>query len=887
MGVLSVPVWLIALEAVGLCALPLAVRVFRRLDDRGYGLTKPLGLALVAYACWLLGSLGFLNVTQPTIIVLVALLAIGLWTWNGREALAVLRGQRGLVLTSEAVFLAMFGLAVVVRAYGAAINGQEKFMDMAILHAFVRSDQLPAEDPWLAGYGMAYYYLGYFLWALVTKATDLAPAVGYNLALASTLGLLGAGLFGLAYTLVRAQLRAGDAPSPPALPQGERGLDSPLPLGEREPDAPLPLGEGPGVRAFAPVAALLALLAVVATAVMGNLQLAVELAARQGLGDADFWHRFGVKTVPPPGPIAFPNDVQWFNAARVIPNVSPDGITEFPWFSLILGDLHPHFVALPFELLALGLALAAFRNLLAGYDHGKLDVAVAALALGFLIPLNTWDVGTFWVIYALAVVAGLTVTAKRAPIAATEPAGGALQTTSGFAARVPVLHALGGLPVPPLVLRGAALLGTTFGLAALLYLPYAVGYQSQPLGLALVTERTMLGSLVVLFGPFLVLVVAVVLRGWLDALADPGARAFLGQYWWAIAFALIVALAPLPRLNPCCGFRDPTLSLLLLLLVGLLPLVLTAWRGPGLAILAPTGTLLLVSAVGLLLGTELIFLKDSFGTRMNTVFKFYYHVWLLLGLLSPLLVVYLLKGAPNPPGPPSLPRKGGDGVADAGAPPSRSGRAAGGLGPSAPPSLTGRGAGGVGLALGGLGVVLAGALMLAGLLYPLGATWTKDNAFKDTPTLDGAAWMQTARPGDAEAIRWLQQNMPGRPVIAEAFGDDYSEAARVSTFSGLPTLLGWIGHELQWRGAQATFGQRKATLEAIYRTTDPASLPLYLRSQNVDYVYVGSMEVEKYGPGVRERFEGSLEPVYRSNNVTIYRVPQPVSVGVGLAELRP
>jgi hypothetical protein len=47
------------------------------------------------------------------------------------------------------------------------------------------------------------------------------------------------------------------------------------------------------------------------------------------------------------------------------------------------------------------------------------------------------------------------------------------------------------------------------------------------------------------------------------------------------------------------------------------------------------------------------------------------------------------------------------------------------------------------------------------------------------------------------------------------------------------------------------------------------------------------MEVEKYGPGVRERFEGPLEAVYRGSDVTIYRVPRPVSVGVGLAELRP
>ena len=142
--------------------------MFRRLD-RGYGLTKPLGLALVAYACWLFASLGLLNATQPTILVLVVLLGIGLWAWNGREALGLLRGQTGTGAGVGGRVPGRVRPGGGVRAYGAAINGQEKFMDMAILHAFVRSDQLPAEDPWLAGYGMAYYYLGYFLWALVAK----------------------------------------------------------------------------------------------------------------------------------------------------------------------------------------------------------------------------------------------------------------------------------------------------------------------------------------------------------------------------------------------------------------------------------------------------------------------------------------------------------------------------------------------------------------------------------------------------------------------------------------------------------------------------------------------------------------------------------------------
>src|SRR5688572_4025935 len=267
MADLAILYWLIALQVAGLCALPLAVRVFRRLDDRGYGLAKPLGLALIGYLAWALGSLGMLNTTQPAVVLIALLVAAGLWLWNGREALAFLRAQRRLILVSEAVFLVGFFLAVAVRAFTPAINGQEKFMDMAIYHAFLRSDQLPAEDPWLSDHGMAYYYLGYFLWAMVAKVTDVLPAVGYNLALAGTLGLLCAGVFSVAYTLVLAQLR----------PSADAG----------QPAGAWPLSRSPHL-----LAAALAALGALMVAVMGNLQAAVEAAIRHGIGDIAFWRFF-------------------------------------------------------------------------------------------------------------------------------------------------------------------------------------------------------------------------------------------------------------------------------------------------------------------------------------------------------------------------------------------------------------------------------------------------------------------------------------------------------------------------------------------------------------------------------------------------------------------
>jgi YYY domain-containing protein len=808
---LAAVLWLIALEVAGLLALPLAVRVFRRLADRGYGLAKALGLMGLGYACWLLSMLGLLNATPPTVLVLAALLGGGLWLWNGRAAVGFLRAHRALVLLSEAVFIGAYLLAVVVRAYGPAINGQEKFMDMAIYHAFLRSEQLPAEDPWLAGYGMAYYYFGYLLWGLVAKATAAPPAVGYNLALAGTLALLAAGVFALAYSLVLAQLGVSAATGAPlkaaqagqgARPAAPASTSATPGAGEPLPDGRLPLPHGLDGRA-----ALLALLGAVATAVMGNLQAAVEVAARHGLGSPAFWRSVGVKTVSGPGPGLFPDDgAWWFRAARVIPNIEPDGITEFPWFSLLLGDLHPHYVALPFDLLALGLAVCAFRNLLAARDHTGLDTGVAALALGSLIPLNTWDVGTFWTIYAVAVGAALLV-ARPAAEGAWWPA---------------LRQALG-------------LVGTTFGCAIVLYAPYFLGYQSQPLGLGVVTERTMLGSLLVLFGPFLVLVVAVALRGWLDVLHDPALGPALRRHGWAAGLVGIVLIG--------LAVRDPTLAVLLALLLAIAPLGLAAWQRPTAAPLVPAGLLLLVCALGLLLGTELLFIRDTFGTRMNTVFKFHYHVWLLLGLLSPLLVAYLLRGG--------------------------AGRRAG--------AVLGRGA-----------LALAAALLLGGLLYPLGATWTKLGGFQGPATLDGEAWLESVAPNEARAIRWLREQVPGRPVVVEAVGDDYTEYARVSTFAGLPTLIGWVGHELQWRGPLAEFGRRQEAAEAIYRRADLSAVVPLLQSLRAEYVYVGRLELEKYGAAVRERFEGHLEPVFRSGEVTIYRVPQPPSgVGVGLAEVRP
>jgi uncharacterized membrane protein len=95
----------------------------------------------------------------------------------------------------------------------------------------------------------------------------------------------------------------------------------------------------------------------------------------------------------------------WWRASRVVSdytlaNARIEIIDEFPAFSYLLGDLHPHVLAMPFGLLAVGVAL----NLFLGGWKGRTNlrfyrlsinaagICFAGLLLGGLAFLNTWDI---------------------------------------------------------------------------------------------------------------------------------------------------------------------------------------------------------------------------------------------------------------------------------------------------------------------------------------------------------------------------------------------------------------------------------------------------------------------------------------------------------------
>jgi YYY domain-containing protein len=232
---------------------------------------------------------------------------------------------------------------------------------------------------------------------------------------------------------------------------------------------------------------------------------------------------------------------------------------------------------------------------------------------------------------------------------------------------------------------------------------------------------------------------------------------------------------------------------------------------------------LILIGVGLLLplAVEFVYLRDLFGTRMNTVFKFYFQAWVLLALAAAYAASVALSRVHGLAG------------------------------------MAWR-----------LGLTL---LVLAGLVYPVLAIPSKTGNFGGEPTLDGMAWLKAAHPDDYAAIRWLQANAPDGAVILEAPGDSYSYTGRVSALTGLPTPLGWDFHEFQWRGSYDEPARRQPEIDILYNSVDPAQTLTLLDKYAITYIYVGRLERERYNPSGLAKFERLMDVVYRQGEVTIYQ----------------
>ncbi|MGD1994155.1 MAG: DUF2298 domain-containing protein [Anaerolineae bacterium] len=808
--------WYVVLQVFGLAALPLTLRLFRRLPGRGYAFARPLGLLLGGWTLWILSTLGWLPNTAGAALFALALVAaagVALWL-RSSQPFGGLPWRHVVVV--EVLLLTAFVSWSLVRAHMPRIetSGGEKWMEIAFINAVLRAPRFPPHDPWLSGFAISYYYFGYVIVSMLIRLAAVPATIGFNLGIATLFALTCTGAYGLVYSVLAAE-------------QPRRALWSSL-LG------PLML------------------------TVTANLEGLLEVVHARGLLSARFWRWLDVRSlnVPPPplaeGSWVPTRHIWWWQASRVLHDYAPwhtaanpaewEVIDEFPAFSFLLGDMHAHLLVLPFVLLALALAL----NLLCRRDLGPeeprwrrlalplpaWELLLYAICLGGLGFLNTWDFPIYFFVVLVAFALGSY--RKNGQLA--------LGPTAVFAG----LMAVGG-----------------FGL----YLPFWTGLRSQASGMMPnLFNGTRLPHFLIMFGPLLLpIVVRVAVRAWRRRLSAWDVAT------WALAICvglfvfLVLAIlispqareyvvawrtgAPSPGLEHIPNARE-------LLAVRVQQRLLTFWTPLLLAVLLATVALttlrsqtptrtgeadegvedereppdphelffdLLVCVGALLtLAVEFVYLRDIFGTRMNTVFKFYFQAWVMWAIAAALALAWLLRKR----------------------------------------SVLAR-----------LSSVAALLLVGAGLIYLPLAIPARMKEHGAPPTLDGAAHLYRSEPADFAAIAWLNENVEGTPVVLEAPGGSYNYEGRVSAFTGLPTVLGWAGHELQWRGSYEEQGRREPDIERLYASTNLPEMLVLLDRYDIRYVYVGPTERHRYpAPGLA-KFDQWLDVVYQANEVAIYRYP--------------
>ena len=813
--------WWLLIAIAGWTVMPLAWRLLGGLPDRGYTLAKPLGLLLIGFVYWLLVSLGLLGNTTGGILVAwlivlaVSLLALNRLRPNQLSWSAYWQENRTVILVSEVLFAVLFFTWLLYRAHNPDTQSTEKPMELAFISSIMRSDTFPPNDPWLAGYAISYYYFGYVITAMLSMLSGVTSSIGFSAMISALFALAGTTAFGVGYNLVRARgiMQASVASV----------VDS---------------AKRVQPRFIALSAGMLSLFLVV---LMGNFQTPlIEVPLQANMATTDYFNFWGqprasferlddrLYAYNPEATLSLDPSSWgywwWFGASRVLGDYNLDGtnsgepISEFPAFSFVLGDTHPHVLSLPFVIMTIGLML---NLLLTWRAPNRYEIGLYGLVVGGLIFLNAWD-GPIYL-------AGLV----------------------GVEALRRVMRGQGRLRIGDwwaLLMLGLALLA----IALVAYLPFFIGFRSQAQGfLPNIIQPTYFPRLFLMMGPLLLLtgsLVAVELwRGRRRMNWSLGLTIGLGLL--ALLISIMLLLIFLSSFNAGLyarvqGFVDMNggwaavlpqvlqrrlangltsvvlLTMIIIVIARLFPrtLGIITDEDEQIVTYAPsTGFALLLVGIGttLLFVPDFLYLADNFGWRINTIFKFYYQAWVALSIAGAYATYTIL--ADFRLARPALPL-----------------RAAFGL----------------------MLVVIIG----AGSIFPLAATYSRAYVERGTPTrlsIDGG---DLGLPNTMVDMVQCVNRVVGDTedvVIAEAALHSYkSNYARVGTITGLPILLGWPGHEGQWRGN--TFGQtagsRQADLQTLYTAPTWDIVQQVIDRYGIDYIVIGSTE--------RQTYETSSDGVY-------------------------
>ncbi|MCX9086793.1 MAG: DUF2298 domain-containing protein [Candidatus Methanoperedens sp.] len=475
----------------------------------------------------------------------------------------------------------------------------------------------------------------------------------------------------------------------------------------------------------------------------------------------------------------------YWTSSRVI----PDTINEFPYFSFLHGDLHPHMISITFQLLVILLLL----NMMKSNSIDWRSILVVGLSTGFLYPLNTWDYPVYLVLAIMVIGCNQIFNySKNDQIK--------MKFYQNSLASIPAMAAV----------------------SYLLYLPYHLSYKIDKTISLVPSGRTSLIFYMAVYGLFLFLIYTFVLRNTWNynknifklSLILPGIAALITLFE-VRQFIFNIAT------NPETNEYELLILLIPLLVLSVLSILKEKDKNN------VFNLILILTGVFTSLFCEFFYIQDALGRadpiyiRLNTVFKMYLQNWVFWGVCAG-YIVFCLRDYFN--------SKKAWGIA-------------------------------------------AVALILLVSIYPVFATIGKSGSFRGVPELDGMAYVKNEHPQDYQAILW-SMNITGQPVILQAPGELYQWNTAITTFTGLPTVIGWAGHELNWRfPKRSEIDMRWSDVGTIYPSGDISEVGELLRKYNVSYVYFGEAEAKKFrNPGLFEEHPEVFEKVFEYGDVRVFKL---------------
>lgn len=623
-----------------------------------------------------------------------------------------------LIIYEELIFFVLLMILCLFKATNPRIEGTEKMMNIAIINSIMRTEYFPPIDMWMSGNTINYYYIGHYMYAFLSKLSSIPTNYIYNFGVVWVAVQSIISLFSIGINLINLGI----------IKNIQTKILTTL---------------------FYTVLSIFVILG-------GNLHYFLKLIRSVFTGE----------------------NLSYFfpEASRIIPFT----INDNPSYAFVLGDLHGHYMSLPFFILNIVIAIYAFKNIKSYSELLIYNLIISPFFL-ILVGINSWDVITLGVIYGLVNIYLILKFNLAGPQNKWEIRNIDIPLILKYLKSKPRSLKHLNIVIFKCILEYINVLIALVLSGLIIIMPYLVYFKSPTDGIGIKHGGSPIDKLFYMWGIFIIIIL-------LFLVFKIKKRLILNKIDLKIVF------------------------------------------------------LLLFVAMGIIIGVEFVYLKDIFDTsnptyyRANTVFKFYFHAWIILGIVTSYMLYNLffkLKKSSKKYHKLQV-----------------------------------------------LFVILTTTFLgIASGSYFIKAVYDNFNVFKPVQdwmvyTLDGIEYIRkdNINKGDYYVINYINKEIKGQPVVLEAVGEAYTYFGRISTYTGLPTIMGWPTHQWQWRKDSVTPFDREKDVRIMYTSESFDEVVSLIKKYQVEYFVIGNKELEKYNQMSKSAIKSIGSEVFRSLGTTLYKV---------------